>query len=46
MPKTYALKFQNGEEVVKIKGFNVKPSFKEFKKIFYEGGSIETENIQ
>jgi Lhr-like helicase len=44
MPKTYALKYKNGREVVKIKGFNTTPSFKEFKKKFYERGDIITEN--
>jgi hypothetical protein len=46
MPKTYALKYEDGREVVKIKGFNVKPSFKEFKEKFYEKGDIITENIE
>jgi Lhr-like helicase len=44
MPKTYALKYKNGKEVVKIKGFNKTPSFKEFKEKFYEKGDIITEN--
>jgi hypothetical protein len=46
MPKTYALKYEDGREVVKIKGFNVKPSFKEFKEKFYEKGDIITENVE
>jgi hypothetical protein len=46
MPKTYALKYIDGREVVKIKGFNVRPSFKEFKEKFYEKGDIITENIE
>jgi hypothetical protein len=45
MPKTYALKYKN-EEIVKIKGFNVKPSFKEFKESFYSKKEIETENFE
>jgi hypothetical protein len=44
MPKTYALKYKNGKEIVKIKGFNTTPSFEEFKKKFYEKGDIITEN--
>ena len=44
MPKTYALKFKNGEEIVKIKGFNVKPNYIKFKEIFYERGKITTIN--
>jgi hypothetical protein len=44
MPKTYALKYESGEEIVKIKGFNTTPSFDEFKKIFYEKGKIKTTN--
>jgi hypothetical protein len=31
---------------VKIKGFNVKPSFEEFKEKFYRKGDIITENIE
>ena len=46
MPKTYALLYENGEEIVKIKGFNVKPSFSEFKKKFYNKEEILTENIE
>lgn len=46
LPKTYALKYIDGSEVVKIKGFNVKPSFESFKKSFYEKGNIKTENIE
>jgi hypothetical protein len=46
MPKTYALKYEDGREVVKIKGFNVKPSFKEFREKFYEKGDIITENVE
>jgi hypothetical protein len=46
MPKTYALKYEDGREIVKIKGFNVKPSFEEFKEKFYEKGDIITENIE
>jgi protoporphyrinogen oxidase len=44
MPKTYALRYKNGEEIVKIKGFNTTPSFEEFKKTFYNKESIITEN--
>jgi len=44
MPKTYAIKYKNGEEVVKIKGFNTTPSFEEFKETFYNRKSIITEN--
>jgi hypothetical protein len=46
MPKTYALKYEDGREIVKIKGFNVKPSFEEFKEKFYKKGDIITENIE
>ncbi len=46
MPKTYALRYINGNEVVKIKGFNVRPSFSEFKDAFYNKKSIITENIE
>lgn len=45
MPKTYALKYENNE-IVKIKGFKSKPTFEEFKKIFYEKGVIETINTE
>lgn len=46
IPKTYAIKYLNGKEIVKIKGFNVKPSFKEFKEKFYKKEIITTENIE
>lgn len=46
MPKTYALKYKSGKEIVKIKGFNVKPSFKEFKEKFYKKEEIITENVE
>lgn len=46
MPKTYALRYQNGKEIVKIKGFNTKPSFNEFKEKFYNKESITTENTE
>ena len=46
MPKTYALKYADGREIVKIKGFNVRPSFREFKDKFYERGDIITENVE
>jgi hypothetical protein len=46
MPKTYALKYDDGREIVKIKGFNVKPTFEEFKDKFYKKESITTENIE
>lgn len=45
MPKTYALRYNN-REIVKIKGFNVTPSFDEFKKKFYRKEEIITENIE
>jgi hypothetical protein len=45
-PKTYALKFLNNKEIVKIKGFNVKPSFNKFKEAFYNKGDIITKNIE
>ena len=35
MPKTYAVRYKDGREIVKIKGFNVRPSFDEFKEKFY-----------
>lgn len=44
MPKTYALNYGNGREVVKIKGFNVRPSFEEFKEKFYNKEEIVTRN--
>jgi hypothetical protein len=37
---------QKGRKIVKIKGFNVKPSFKEFKEKFYKKEEIVTENIE
>lgn len=45
-PKTYALKFsiKNKDEIVKIKGFNVVPNFKEFKEKFYKKEEIITIN--
>lgn len=46
MPKTYALKYENGLEIVKIKGFNVRPSFEEFKEKFYKKETIITENVE
>lgn len=46
LPKTYALKYKTGEEVVKIKGYNVKPKFNEFKKKFYNGEVITTKNLE
>lgn len=46
MPKTYAIKYDDGREIVKIKGFNVKPSFNEFKEKFYNKEDIITENIE
>lgn len=46
MPKTYALKYKNGKEIVKIKGFNTTPSFEEFKKKFYNKEEIITENTE
>jgi hypothetical protein len=46
MPKTYALRYQSGREVVKIKGFTVTPSFTEFKEKFYERKAITTKNIE
>ena len=45
LPKTYALRFEE-RDVVKIKGFNSKPNFNEFKKIFYNKGNIITEYIE
>jgi hypothetical protein len=46
MPKTYALRYEDGREIVKIKGFNVKPNFEEFKEKFYKKEEIITENIE
>lgn len=46
MPKTYALKYINKKEIVKIKGFTEKPTFNEFKEKFYKKGTITTENIE
>jgi hypothetical protein len=44
MPKTYALRFLNNKEIVKIKGFNSTPDFKDFKEKFYLKESICSEN--
>lgn len=44
LPKTYAIIFENNKEVVKIKGFNNKPKFEEFKKKFYKKQKIITKN--
>jgi hypothetical protein len=46
MPKTYAVKYASGREIVKIKGFNELPTFETFKKTFYEKGAIETKNTE
>jgi hypothetical protein len=46
MPKTYAIRYKDRRELVKIKGFNVKPSFNEFKEKFYKKEDIITENIE
>ena len=46
MPKTYAVRYEDGREIVKIKGFNVKPSFDEFKEKFYNKEEIVTENVE
>jgi len=46
MPKTYAIRYKDGREIVKIKGFNVRPSFEEFKEKFYKKEEIITENIE
>jgi hypothetical protein len=46
MPKTYALRYKNGKEIVKIKGFNATPTFTEFKNKFYTKGKIITENTE
>lgn len=46
MPKTYALKYPNNNEIVKIKGFNNVPNFEKFKKTFYNKESIITENSE
>lgn len=43
-PKTYAVKYINGKEIVKIKGFNVLPNLKEFKENFYNKKEITTIN--
>jgi hypothetical protein len=45
-PKTYAIKYINDKELVKIKGFNSTPKFEEFKEKFYKKGSIVTENLE
>jgi len=44
MPKTYALKYENESEIVKIKGFNVTPDFNQFKEKFYNKKDIITIN--
>ena len=46
MPKTYAVRYKDGREIVKIKGFNVRPSFDEFKEKFYNKEEIVTENVE
>lgn len=46
MPKTYALKYSNNKEIVKIKGFNTTPSFDDFKEKFYKKEDITTKNIE
>lgn len=46
LPKTYALLDINNKEIVKIKGFNVKPNFKDFKEKFYKKQTILTENLE
>lgn len=46
LPKTYALKFKSGKEIVKIKGFNSTPNFDEFENAFYNGNEIITFNNQ
>ena len=46
MPKTYGLKYENGDEIVKIKGYNNKPDFESFKEIFYNRGSVTTVNVE
>ena len=46
MPKTYAIRYKDGREIVKIKGFNVRPSFEEFKEKFYKKEEIITENVE
>lgn len=46
MPKTYAVRYKDGREIVKIKGFNVRPSFDEFKEKFYNKKEIVTENVE
>ncbi len=46
MPKTYGIKYKNGKEIVKIKGFNTKPNFDEFKDAFYSKKEIYTLNNQ
>lgn len=45
MPKTYAIKYLNGKEIVKIKGFKTLPSFNEMKTKFYNKEEIITKNI-
>lgn len=46
MPKTYALKFNDGNEIVKIKGFSVRPDFNEFKNKFYNKEWVKTKNTE
>ncbi len=46
MPKTYAIKYISGKEIVKIKGFNELPTFENFKKTFYNREVIETKNTE
>jgi hypothetical protein len=46
MPKTYAIQYMNGKEIVKIKGFNELPTFIEFKEKFYKKESIITKNVE
>jgi len=46
IPKTYGIQYNDGREVVKIKGFNNVPNFSLFKETFYNKGTIETENTE
>ena len=41
LPKTYAIRYKD-KEIVKIKGFNTRPDFINFKKIFYTDGIYYT----
>lgn len=44
-PKSYALKYKNGVEIVKIKGIKTYPNFNKFKWFFYKGISFNIKQM-